>query len=119
MDNRQIIPLNWEMRGDLMIASTIYRNKSYAIQAKLHTDNSYQGILGGKILKLWIKRNNTNKVVFDYDRGFNVGNLESIESGVVKKIINTIETMASEMTGTTQFWYKGEWIEALKKRSFD
>lgn len=112
---QDIIPINWEMRGDWMIASTIYRQKSYAIQAKIYTENCYQAIRGGKVLKLWIKCNNTNKVIFEYDRGFNIGNLESIESGVVKKILNTIETIASEMTGTIKFGYNKDWLEALKR----
>ena len=115
MDNRLAIPLTWEMRGDWMIASCMYNKKGYAVQAKLHSDNAYQGIKGGKIIKLWVKDHRANAVIFDYDRGFNIGKLEDVDSGLIKKLVCTIEQLASEMTNTPAFRFSSDWYETAKK----
>ena len=114
-DKRQIIPLTWEMRDDWIIGSCQYNRRYYAVQAKLHMDNAYQGIKGGKIIKLWVKDHRANAVIFDYDRGFSIGKLEDVDTGLIKKLVYTIEHLASEMTHTEMFRFSSDWYETAKK----
>lgn len=102
-----------------LTAMTVYRNREYLIKAKVFyikgvPSNTPYGVKGGKMYKLWIKNVTEDKVIFDYDRGFNVGNKASVEKGVAGRIITELETMLS--TGSIDpfrpFGYFDSWIRS-------
>lgn len=98
-------------------AMTVYRNREYLIKAKVfYTDaipsNTPYGVKGGKMYKLWIKNVTEDKVIFDYDRGFNIGTKATVEKGVVGRIITELEVMLSTGSAVSfrPFGYFDNWI---------
>ena len=67
-----------------------YRSEDYRFNAKINTIPSTFGINNGKILKLWVKNERTNKVVFSYDRGYDIGDESRTSYGMIKNLIDFV-----------------------------
>lgn len=67
------------------------RGRNYRFQAKVYSDPSeVYGINGGCISKLWVKNLDNDKVVFNYDRGYDIGSKSEVSKGYIKELIEHI-----------------------------
>ena len=105
------------MGQDWISVQTIYRNREYDIRCKVNYKNgvpcnTWYGIKGGKMIKVWIKNSTEDKVIIDYDRGFNIGSKAAVEKGTAGKIIAQLEEMLSHGTSTElrPFGYYSDWV---------
>lgn len=65
--------LNEDKRDNYWITGTAtYNNNNYTISAKVFSDGSDYGIDNGPVSKLYIKDNTNNKVIINYDRGWDI-----------------------------------------------
>ena len=70
------------------------RGMMYTFNAKVYASNSKFGINGGHVSKLWIKNEKLNKVVFNYDRGYDIGDRSKLKNGMLKELMEFLETFA-------------------------
>ena len=91
----------------------INRNILYSFTAKIYEEKSEWGIKGGNVSKLWVKNEETNKVVFNYDRGLDVGTDEMIETGMIADLIYVLSNYAE----TNHFYKKGDRVKIIDNAS--
>lgn len=67
-----------------------YRGFEFYFEAKGFPEPSIWGINDGYISKLYVKNTITNKCVFNYDRGYDVGNEKSHSKGMLKDLLEEL-----------------------------
>ena len=73
------------------------RGAEYRFQAKVFPEESHWGINCGHVSKLWVKNLKLDKEVFNYDRGFDIGNESMVEKGMIKDLVDFLEVYSVEI----------------------
>lgn len=73
-----------------------YRTVLYKFNAKIYSEPSVYGIKEGRVSKLWVRNEQNNKVVFHYERGYDIGDESQTERGMLKDLLGFLENYAVE-----------------------
>ncbi len=90
------------------------RGITYRFNAKVFYEPSIWGINDGNVSKLWVKNLKLDKEVFDFDRGFNIGNQSMVDKGMIKNLVDFLNLYAVEIMEKTHTdpSYFEDWEEA-------
>lgn len=72
------------------------RGATYRFNAKVYPEPSIYGIKEGRVSNLWVKNLKLDKEVFNYNRGFDIGNESMCEKGMIKDLLAYLEVYAVE-----------------------
>lgn len=82
--------------GNWVVGTFYNRGATYKFNAKIYPEPSIYGINDGHVSKLWVKNLKLNKEVFNYDRGYDIGNELMTEKGMIKDLVDYLNVYAVE-----------------------